>query len=221
MAKVLIWIGIIWLIGWIGMILCDAIRWSDPLAGALSGAIQGLFLSPFLLIVTLPAALLGWGIGSWRRLRPRRLALSFLFAAIVPLGQMGLELKARLQPGSRFTGLTGVAFPRDAKVSHCDLEGGGFADLSYTYVFTCSSAETDRLIRELMLTKSHDGGSSLGWSAGAGSTVSGDGGSWTVEEVWNFMRNFVPGESHPGGADFIELQTDASHTQVRLICGTI
>jgi len=201
------------------MILGGALRWTNPLSGAISGATDGLIFSPFLLIFTLPAGLVGWGIGAWRPLRKWRLALSLIFAAAMPLWTVAGIAIDRMQPGRPFTRLTKVAFPHDAAISEYHLEGGGLADLNYTYVFTCSPEETKRLILELKLTKNSDGGTSLGWSSGVGTKVGG--GAWTIAEVWSFSRDFDSDPPGNGGAHFIELQTDTTRTKVRLICGTI
>ncbi|WP_265594575.1 hypothetical protein [Haloferula sp. BvORR071] len=217
-AKTLLWIGTIWLMGWIGMILHGAISWSNTLEGATSGAIQGAIVSPFLLIITLPAAFLGRLIGALRPLRKWRLGISLLFAALLPLWELGSALVDRVQPGRRFTKLTAVAFPKDAKMISCDFQGGGFADLTYSYVFTCPPGETERLIRELKLTKDRASPTSLGWTSG-GAAMSG--GRGPTEEVWSWATDYRGSPVRRGGPHYIELQTEETHTKVRLICGTI
>jgi hypothetical protein len=217
--KVLIWIGMIWLITWSSMVLGGALQWTNPLSGAISGASDGLIIAPFLLIFTIPAGLIGWGIGSWRPLRNWRLALSLIFAAAMPLWTVAKIAVERMHPDRPFTRLTKVAFPQGATISECHLQGGGLADLNYTYEFTCSQAETERLIRELKLSKS-DTGESFWGPSGAGSTVGGSGG-WKIEEVWSFDRDFDSDPPDTGGAHYIELHTDTTRTKVRLICGTI
>jgi len=217
-TKALIWIGMIWAITWSSMVLGGALQWTNPLSGAISGASEGLIIAPFLLIYTIPAGLIGWGIGSWRPLRSWRLALSLIFAAAMPLWTVAEIAVDRMHPDRPFTRLTKVAFPQGAAISECHLEGGGLSDLNYTYVFTCSPEETERLIRELKLTKNSDGRTRLD-EPGVGTKVAG--GTWIIEEVWSFDRDFDADPPGNGGAHFVELQTDSTRTKVRLVCGTI
>lgn len=220
-AKALGWTGIIWLIGWLGMIAEQSISWTDTWMGAMNGALIGAFISPFLLIITIPLGLVGLGVGSWRPLRKWRILLSLALPALFSCWGIVGRIVDRFQPERRFTSMTGVRFPDGAKILSAQFRGGLVADYNYTYVFTCPKEETTRLIRDLKLTKQESGSTSLGWSSGAGSRISP--GEWTVEEVWSFSGfSTDPGKREKAGrADFIELQTEATQTKVRLICGTI
>ncbi len=209
--KVFFWIGTIWLAGWLGIIVTGAVSNTDVLQGAEMGAMNGIVLSPLMLIVTLPLGLLGWGIGTWNPLRRWRLWISLALPVLLPFSGIVGAAKDRLDPGRRFTRLTGVAFPASAKVVHWEFSGGGFADLLHTYELICTPEETDRLIRELKLAKNRHGMSSLGWSSGVGTVVGS--GAWRIHEVWS--------GNDAGHADFVEIQLDASRTRLRLICGTI
>lgn len=89
-------------------------------------------------------------------------------------------------------------------MERCFFEGtSGLADASYFYQFTCSPEETGRLIREMGLKRSR---------SPAGSTSAK---GWKVEEKW------TGGEPANEGADFIELETDASRRRVLVIAGWI
>lgn len=57
--KSLFWIGTIRLSGRLGVIATSAISNSDPRRGAEIGVMNGIFLSPLMMIITQPPGLLG------------------------------------------------------------------------------------------------------------------------------------------------------------------
>jgi hypothetical protein len=202
------WVGWIWLIGFLGMIaeeVASGIVSLKRLPDALIGSAIG---SPFLLIVTIPVGALGWYIGSWGSLRRFQLHLSLLFPILYCAMDPVSITWDRVFPRERFERFTGVAFPTDAKVENTtyDFGFGPFADRGYEFLFTCTAEETERLTRELKLTRTRYGAPKIG-------TADPEGG-WIIEEIWT-------ASDRVGYADFLQLHTDATRTRVRVSCGTI
>lgn len=195
-----LWIGAIWVIAWSGMIAEGAMSSSDPSAGAKSFAMQGTIFAPFMLIVLVPVGLVGWWIGSRKRLRPWRWPISLILPVLLSFSGLVGGIGDRLDPGRRITRLTGVGFPDSAKLIKCEFSGGYLADLCYRYEFVCPRHETDRLIRELELTMRRQAPGSPAGRSG-------------------FVE--VGSASDVGHAGYVELHVDASRTRVLLICGTI
>jgi hypothetical protein len=206
-------IAVIWLIGWLAIVLEKIVKLDSVAYGLRDGAVGGAFTSPFLLIITLPLAWLGSRIGSWGPWRRYRIWFTFLLPALYAFMGPAGALHERAFPQAQFQRFTGVAFPRDAKVERCIFDDGfgPFYDRLFTYEFTCSVAETDRLIRELKLKKVPGGISTVSSSTGAGTVTARSG--WLVDEVWS--------GGEVGRAAFVMLQVDATRTKLRIVCGEI
>lgn len=195
-------IAAIWLIGWVGLIVEKIVELDSVESGLHEGLIGGVFVAPFILILTLPMAWLGSRIGSWEKWRRFRLWFTFALPSIYVLTGVGGALKGRYFPQERFQQITGVAFPRDARLERCVFDTGHspFYDWSCDYELSCSAEETERLIREMKLT---------GDTATSGTTSKG----WIMTESWRQSEN-------PTQEIYIQMQTDVSRTKVRIFCYT-
>ncbi|MCW1923496.1 hypothetical protein OKA05_13105 [Luteolibacter arcticus] len=185
-------VAVIWLAGWISIILEKIVDLNSVTTGLRVGWSDGMFVSPFLLILTLPLGLLGSRIGSWARWRRYRLWFTFGLPALFLLLEPAVALHGKAFPQARFQRFTGVEFPRDARVERCIIDDGvgPFYDPSFIYELTCSAEETDRLIRELKLRRQEN-------APGSG-------------EVWS---GFDDKRGH-----VFELRTDSRHTRIWLQC---
>lgn len=200
-------VAVIWVIGWAALIVEKIVKLDDVMAGLREGFIGGAFVSPFMLILTLPLGWLGSRIGSWEKWRRHRLWFTFGLPTLwVLLGVYG-ALHERYFPQERFQRITGVAFPRDARVVRFinDDGVGPFYDWGVVYELTCPAEETERIITGMKLDKNNSGG----FSSGAG----GPAGGWTVDETWSGhgVRDSI----------FVDLKTDASRTKLWIYCCTI
>jgi hypothetical protein len=199
------WLAIVWLIGYLGIIAKQAVAQGDTLHGIQDGVIFGAIASWFMLILTVPLGLIGRAIASWKPLHPHRIWISLLLPVFFSFADVVGVAVDRIHPHRRFEQATGVRFPADATVLSCSFENWGmaFSDATHLFQFTCSPAETERLIRELKLRKNRNpGGGSSRFPRSRG---------WTVEERW------TSGDMERRGVDYIELETDASRTRVRVV----
>ena len=210
---------VIWLIGWLGMILEQVISWSDPLHGLYNGLLAGGSFSPFLLFFTVPLGALGWFLGALRPLSSHRRAISFLFAAALPFYFVGTRVVERINPGKRFEQLTGVSLPKGVRIEKTTFRGGLFADLNQQYALTCSVEDTTKLIQDLSLKLDESGGGCIGGEAAVGSKVVG--GDWEVHENWIYSRDSEDKSGETRLPDFLQLQTDETRTKVRIVGATI
>ena len=199
------WVATVWLIGYLGIIAKQAVSMEDPVEGLKMGAVIGSVFSLFMLFITIPLGLLGGFIASsWKPLRSYHLWISLLLPVFFSFMSTVDTVVDRIYPHQRFESATGVRFPRDAKMERCFFEGtSGLADATYFYQFTCSPEETGRLIRELGLEQDN---------SPAGSTSPK---GWKVAERWTGV------DLTKEGADYIELETDASRTRVLVVAGWI
>lgn len=195
------WLAVVWLIGYLGIIAKQAVSHDQILHGIREGATLGAITSWFMLIVTVPLGFVGLVIASWKPLRAYRLWISLLLPVFISFVDVVTVAIARVHPHQRFESVTGVRFPADANVVRCSFAGTGFifSDPQHVYEFTCSPAETERLIRELELKQDN-------YPAG-GTSAKG----WKVDQRWT--SGFPTGKS----VDVLELETDASRTRVRVI----
>lgn len=213
------WLLVVWLIGWLGMILEQTISWSDPLHGLYNGLLAGGMVSPFLLIYTVPLGTLGWFLGVLRPLSRNRRAISFLFAAALPFYFVGTRVVERINPGKRFEQLTGVSLPAGVRIEKTTFSGGLLADLNQQYVLTCSAEDTTKLIQDLNLKPDESGRGRIGGEAPVGSKVAG--GDWEVHENWIYCEDSGDKSGKTRLPDFLQLQTDETRTKVRIVGMTI
>ena len=195
-------IAVIWLIGWVGLIVEKMVELDSVPNGLHEGLTGGAFVAPFILILTLPLAWLGARIGSWEKWRRYRLWFTLALPSLyVLMGVVG-SLKGRYFPQERFQRITGAGFPRDARVERCTFDNGfgPFYDWSCSYEFSCPAEETERLIREMKLKQG---------TAPLGTTSKG----WIMAESWRQSEE-------PKRGIYIQMQTDASRTRVRIYCFT-
>ncbi len=108
------WIACVWLIGWCGMIVAEAVSWTDTRAGVMNGLTVGGILSPFLLLVTLPIGLVGMWIGHIRPLRRWRWWISLGAVAGVFLWDLTGRVLDRVDPRRLFEQCFEIRFPEGA-----------------------------------------------------------------------------------------------------------
>jgi hypothetical protein len=199
-------VAVIWVIGWVGLIVEKIVKLDSIMSGLKEGFVMGAFVSPFLLILTVPLGLLGSRIGSWKKWRRHRIWFTFALPSLYVLMGVAGALHGRYFPQGRFQRITGVEFPRGARVERCVIDDGvdPFYDWGLTYELTCPEQETYRLIRELKL---EDRSSSYATS-GMGSSPSG----WVVDGIW--------WGKGPHRGIYIEVQADASRTKLWISCWT-
>ena len=197
-------IAIIWLIGWVGLIVEKMVKLDSVANGLHEGLLKGAYVAPFLLMLTLPLAWLGAWIGSREKWRRYRLWLIFALPTLFVLIGVAWALKGRYFPQEEFRRITGVEFPRDARIERC-VFADGLVYWTKTYELTCPAEETDRLIREMKLTEDI---ASHGVATALGTTSKG----WIMTESWR-------GEGASWGI-WMEIQTDATRTKLRIICRT-
>lgn len=207
-----LWVVIVYLIGWLGICVDQAVSYTNPLEGLASGAIQGIFVSPFLLIYLIPAGLIGRAIGSINRLRPCRWWISLILPLGLTVAPVIFRIMDRVEPGRRFERFTGVAFPAHRENLQVAFSGGFLADYCDTYTFECPRDETENFIRELGLQKAGDNRSRVHGMPGGDFSPEQHG--WKNPERWEPSNRL-------GTTDFFELFTDESHSRVHVVCGTI
>ncbi|MCW1885233.1 hypothetical protein OKA04_10880 [Luteolibacter flavescens] len=191
---------IIFVAGWVSVILEKMVKLDSVISGGAEGFIGGIFIAPFLLIITLPLAVLGSCIGSWKVWKRRR----SWFTVGLPVLLLSIDtadvLYWKSRPWEGFEQVTGVPLSRDAKVERWVIDDGygPLYDSAYTFEFTCSPEETERLIRELKLTKSS--------SVSSGRPAAE---SWT-------------GKGLPAGRiQYVQMEMDATRTKLRVLCYNI
>lgn len=202
------WVGWIWLIGFLGMMAEDVASGIVSMKGLPDALFGSAIESLFMLLVTIPVGAIGLLIGSWRLFQRFQIHLALLLPMLLCAISPVSIAWDRAFPADRFERFTGVAFPVNAKVEDAtyDFGSGPFADRGYEFLFTCTAEETDRLTRELKLTRALYGSSKTG-------TAEPDGG-WIIEEIWT-------ASDRVGSADYLQLHTDATRTRLRISCGTI
>jgi len=195
-------VAVIWLICSVGLIVEKIVNLGSVREGLWGGVMASAFTTPFLLIVALPLGWLGSQVGSWRKWRRYRLWITFALPLLFVLVGVGGALKGRYFPQRRFQQITGVEFPRDARMERYVFKNGysPHPEWSCTYEFICPAEETDRLIREMKLERS-------------GPPLAPPSKGWVMTECW--------GEDGRSDAMHIELQTDATHTKLWIMCFVI
>lgn len=205
--QVVVWLALLWLMGYIGIILEQGISWSVPFDGLRCGLIMGAALSPFMLIPWALAGALGYGIGSVKVLRNYRTVLSLLLPACLIFFPVMSSCFDRISPGRRFERLTGAPFPKHHRSLEYHFSGGLLADITDAFIFECPASETEELIRRLHLQKTGDDPNKMiirplpSWSA-----------PLDQPELW------TPG-TYGGRVDYLTLKTDRQRTHVRVVYG--
>jgi hypothetical protein len=206
------WMACLWLIGWLGISAEQTAAWTVSWQGFVNGAAIGVFLSPFLLVALIPLGLVGWAIGSLKRLRPFRWWISLILPITISASMVIPRIMDRVCPARRFERFTKVRFPRHVTNLQTFASGGLLADITDTYTFECTTEETDRLIKEFGLEKESILHPSIRSRPGSGFSPASSG--WSNPERWKTRNS-------PGTTDFFELLTDETHTRVHVIYGTI
>jgi hypothetical protein len=133
------------------IVLDQAVRWSNPIDGAINGIFQTIVTGFAWLLYVLPLTLFIHLLFRRRRWeRYRMLALLAPAIACVLLVLVGFVISPPTA-SHRFHQFTGVRLPSSAREVRAHFTGGGLADFGDTYYFRCSASETDRLISTLGL----------------------------------------------------------------------
>ncbi|MEK7952616.1 hypothetical protein [Luteolibacter soli] len=208
-ARIRMWnrfykIAVIWMIGWVGLILEKMLKLDSVVDGLREGFMKRAFVALLLLVVTLPLGWLGARIGSREKWRRWRLWFTFALPALYVLAVVAWALHGRYFPEGRFKRDTGVEFPREGRMERCVFDDGyGFFDeWGRTYDFTCPAAETDRMVEEMKLKRES-------WSY-VWPTPPPPSSGWTSYDTWN-------GIGAHGGISVV-FQADGSHTKVHILC---
>ena len=209
--KRFLWVPVLWLIGWLGVCADQAVSNTNPLEGLASGAIQGIFVSPFLLIYLIPAGLVGMAIGSAKCLRPWRWYVSLVLPLGLSFGPLVFRIADRVEPGRRFERFTKARFPENPKNLRILFSGGFLPDYCDTYTFECPRDETDDLIRRLGLEKVGDHRTHVHGMPGGDFSPERNG--WKNPERWVSPNRL-------GMTDYFELFTDGSHTRLHVVYGS-
>jgi hypothetical protein len=192
------------------VVLDQAFRWTDPLEGIASGAMQAVLAGIAWLFFGLAPGLLIHGIYRWRGWqRFRTVAIASPGIAALALAIIGLVFSPTT-PATRLKRFTGADLPSSAHDIRTHFSGGGFADYSDTYFFRCSSTDTNKLIQALHLglAEPHD--------KEMFHRISPD---WPDPSTWLGSSIYRGGRDN--GAWFYYLLTDSSREQVYLLIGCI
>lgn len=198
--RVVYWLIALGLMGWLGIVLWQAIAWTDLRKGLHHGIVAGGLISPFLVLLTAPLGAAGWALGMIRRFSLHQLAASLIVPAAVILCPAVSALMDRIQPERRFERFTGEPLPSGLKFDQVTFEGGIFPSNHDTYVFTCAPEETAALIGRLKMEYRGDGGKGLIGKSGK-----------EVHEVHEWSDTWK----------FVNLSTDSTRSVVELTCGYV
>ncbi len=194
---VIYWLITLLFMGWIGMIIWQALAWTDLKKGLHHGVVAGGLVSPFLLLLTVPLGAMGWSFGKMRRFSRYQLAASLIVPAAVVFSPAVSATMDRLQPERRFERFTGVPLPVGMKFEQVTFEGGLFPANFDTYIFNCSPTETVALIAVLKLEYRGNGGSGSIGESGK-----------TIHEVF----------SREDSLKSVSLYTDSTRSVVEITC---
>lgn len=198
--RVVYWLITLGLMGWIGIIIWQALAWTDLKKGLHHGVISGGLVSPFLLLLTAPLGAMGWSLGKMRRFSRYQLAASLIVPAAVVFSPAVSATMDRLQPERRFERFTGVPLPAGVKFDQVTFEGGIFPSNYDTYLFTCIPEETSAWIGRLKMEYRGNGGEGLIGKSGR-----------KVHEIYYWQDTWK----------FVSLSTDSTRSVVEVTCGYV
>ena len=198
--RVVYWLITLGLMGWIGIIIWQALAWTDLKKGLHHGVISGGLVSPFLLLLTAPLGAMGWSLGKMRRFSRYQLAASLIVPAAVVFSPAVSATMDRLQPERRFERFTGVPLPAGVKFDQVTFEGGIFPSNYDTYLFTCIPEETSAWNGRLKMEYRGNGGEGLIGKSGR-----------KVHEIYYWQDTWK----------FVSLSTDSTRSVVEVTCGYV
>lgn len=196
--RVVYWLIALGLMGWLGIVLWQALAWTDLKKGLHHGIVVGGLISPFLLLLTAPLGAAGWALGRIRRFSRHRLAASLGVPAAVILCPAVSALMDRIHPERRFERFTGEPLPPGLKFEQVTFEGGIFPSNHDTYLFTCNPEETSAWIARLKMEYRGNGGEGLIGKSGR-----------KVHEMYHWQDTWK----------FVSLSTDSTRSVVKVTCG--
>ena len=135
----------------VGYVIEQTIRWTNHLDGLMSGLIHLIFLSIASPIYLIPWALIVHFSFRKRTNQKRRTLWMFGPSILMCLLSISSLVTNRPTPKYRFKQLAKADLPANLESLNYRFSGGGLSDYSDTYYFKTSSAEIDRLIREMGL----------------------------------------------------------------------
>lgn len=135
----------------VGYMIEQTIRWTNHLEGFMSGLIHLALFSIGAAIYLIPWALIVH-FSFRKRANQRRRTLWMLGPSIL-MSLLSIVSLITNPPNAeqRFLRFSKTELPANLSDLKTDFSGGGFADYGDTYYFKTSSAEIDRLIREMKL----------------------------------------------------------------------
>jgi hypothetical protein len=134
-----------------GYVVDQAVRWTDHLQGLMNGLFHMLFLS-----MAMPIYMLPWCLAvyfSYRKRKSKRYRTLWIMgpSTLMSLFTLGMLVFQPPSAARRFESFTKTKLPENLTDLETHFSGGGIADYGDTYYFKTSSAEIDRLIREMKL----------------------------------------------------------------------
>jgi hypothetical protein len=134
-----------------GYVVDQAVRWTDHLQGLVNGLFHMLFLS-----MAWPIYMLPWCLAvyfSYRKRKSKKNRTLWIMgpAMLMSLFTLGMLVFQPPSAARRFESFTKTKLPENLTDLETHFSGGGIADYGDTYYFKTSSAEIDRLIREMKL----------------------------------------------------------------------
>jgi hypothetical protein len=135
----------------VGYVIVQTIRWTNHLDGFMSGLIHLVFFSVGAAIYLIPWALIVHF--SFRKRANQRRRTLWMLGPSVLMCLLSLSSLATNPPTAeqRFRRFAKTELPGGISDLRTNFSGGGLADYGDTYYFKTSSAEIDRLIREMEL----------------------------------------------------------------------
>lgn len=198
------WVLVLLIAAWASMCIEQVFTNTDWEKALKMSAAVGAFVSPFMLIILIPAGLIGRDIGNWKPFRPYRWWISLVLPLALcawPVAQGCREWK---DPALGFKRYLDTNLPKHVRHLNAHVQNFILSDLSASYSFECSREETELLIQALDLTKAE---------AGLFLTPAPKPIPPTVPSGFKNPRRFnnYSGERYTG---FVELWTDETTTRV-------
>ena len=134
-----------------GFFVDQAFRWTEVLHGLFNGIVYSFVFAFSWVIIFLPWCLAVYYIWRWRHWTRFRTHFA-LAPSVCVLGiTMGSLIFQPPTPQRRLKHFAQAEIPLSATGLRYFFSGGGLADYSDTYSFTCSPAETDQIIAQMPL----------------------------------------------------------------------
>ncbi len=149
-------------VGASGFFVDQAFRWTEVLHGLFNGIVLSFMFAFSWVLVFLPWCLVVYYVFRWRQWKRYRTHFALAPSVLLLCVTIGSLLIQPPTPQRRLRDLAGAELPPGATGLRYFFSGGGLADYSDTYSFSCSPSDTERLIAEMKLERSdsYQGGES-------------------------------------------------------------